>query len=159
MHETKRLLDAAAALSSVLKDKGIPHAFYGSVLRAVVSNSPFSDASRFSSPEIILTNYTPGDFLHSRIKPASAPSVSQSSRSHIRKCRLRCNSFTLDGPVGSTLHVHLLLSLFISFRLHVSYRRPIPSIEASTFVNGLRSDCSYQFRLKYCPLGKQVPVI
>jgi hypothetical protein len=57
MHETKRLLEAAASLSSLLHNTGIPHAFHGSVLRAVVSDSEFSDASIFSPLEIILTDY------------------------------------------------------------------------------------------------------
>ncbi|KAJ3504757.1 hypothetical protein NLJ89_g7771 [Agrocybe chaxingu] len=44
MQETRRLLEAAAALSALLRDAGIPHAFYGSVLTAVLADSPFSDA-------------------------------------------------------------------------------------------------------------------
>lgn len=65
MHETQRLLDAAAALSALLKVKGIPHAFHGSVLKAVVSNSEFSDASILPTPVLTLfTIHYPGDFLH-----------------------------------------------------------------------------------------------
>lgn len=45
MSETRRLLEAAAALSTILRDAGIPHAFYGSVLTAVLANAPLSDAS------------------------------------------------------------------------------------------------------------------
>ncbi|KAF9486270.1 hypothetical protein BDN70DRAFT_870365 [Pholiota conissans] len=43
MHETRRLLEAATALSLLLYNAGIPHAFYGSVLTAVLANSPLSD--------------------------------------------------------------------------------------------------------------------
>ncbi|KAF8970436.1 hypothetical protein BDZ97DRAFT_94223 [Flammula alnicola] len=43
MHETRRLLEAATALSLLLRNAGIPHAFYGSVLTAVLANSPLSD--------------------------------------------------------------------------------------------------------------------
>lgn len=43
MSETRRLLEAAAALSTILRDAGIPHAFYGSVLTAVLANAPLSD--------------------------------------------------------------------------------------------------------------------
>ncbi|KAJ7512383.1 hypothetical protein B0H11DRAFT_1698673 [Mycena galericulata] len=43
MSETRRLLEASAALSQLLRANGIPHAFYGSVLTAVLSNSPHSD--------------------------------------------------------------------------------------------------------------------
>ncbi|KII91319.1 hypothetical protein PLICRDRAFT_51489 [Plicaturopsis crispa FD-325 SS-3] len=40
---TQRLLEAAAALSAVLRASGVRHAFYGSVFTAVLSNSPTSD--------------------------------------------------------------------------------------------------------------------
>ncbi|KAF9450229.1 hypothetical protein P691DRAFT_810986 [Macrolepiota fuliginosa MF-IS2] len=43
MQETRRLLDAATALSRTLRDSGIPHAFYGSVYSAVLANSMHSD--------------------------------------------------------------------------------------------------------------------
>ncbi|THH30843.1 hypothetical protein EUX98_g3342 [Antrodiella citrinella] len=43
MHETSRLLEAAAALSQRLHSAGVPHAFYGSVLNAVLSNAPQAD--------------------------------------------------------------------------------------------------------------------
>ncbi|KAJ7931316.1 hypothetical protein B0H13DRAFT_863037 [Mycena leptocephala] len=43
MSETRRLLEASAALSQLLRANGIPHAFYGSVLTAVLANSSHSD--------------------------------------------------------------------------------------------------------------------
>ncbi|THU82133.1 hypothetical protein K435DRAFT_766782 [Dendrothele bispora CBS 962.96] len=43
MSETRRLLDAASALSQVLQACGIPHAFYGSVFTAVIANASQSD--------------------------------------------------------------------------------------------------------------------
>lgn len=43
MHETRRLLEAATALSLLLRNASIPHAFYGSFLTAVLATSPFSD--------------------------------------------------------------------------------------------------------------------
>lgn len=43
MHETSRLLEAAAALSRLLRAIQVPHAFYGSVLTAVLCNAPQSD--------------------------------------------------------------------------------------------------------------------
>jgi hypothetical protein len=65
MHQTQRLLEAAAALSSLLKISGVPHAFHGSVLTAVVSNNAFSDASVSPLLAIIFTNHIAGNFLHS----------------------------------------------------------------------------------------------
>ncbi|KAK7464998.1 hypothetical protein VKT23_006208 [Stygiomarasmius scandens] len=43
MSETRRLLDAASALSRLLHASNIPHAFYGSVFTAVISNVSQSD--------------------------------------------------------------------------------------------------------------------
>ncbi|KAJ6572166.1 hypothetical protein B0H19DRAFT_679026 [Mycena capillaripes] len=43
MSETRRLLEASAALSQLLRANSIPHAFYGSVLTAVLANSSHSD--------------------------------------------------------------------------------------------------------------------
>ncbi|KAJ7636877.1 hypothetical protein FB45DRAFT_450975 [Roridomyces roridus] len=43
MSDTARLLDASAALSQLLRASAIPHAFYGSVLTAMLSNSPHCD--------------------------------------------------------------------------------------------------------------------
>ena len=47
MHETRRLVEAAAALSLLLRNHGIPHAFYGNIVSAVLANTPLSDASTF----------------------------------------------------------------------------------------------------------------
>ncbi|KAJ7154594.1 hypothetical protein C8R46DRAFT_960636 [Mycena filopes] len=44
MSETRRLIEASAALSQLLRAQGIPHAFYGSVLTAVLANSSHTDA-------------------------------------------------------------------------------------------------------------------
>jgi len=43
MHETRRLVEAAAALSLLLRNHGIPHAFYGNIVSAVLANTPLSD--------------------------------------------------------------------------------------------------------------------
>jgi hypothetical protein len=43
MSETQRLLQAAGALSQALSSRGIPHAFHGNVLIAVLANVPRSD--------------------------------------------------------------------------------------------------------------------
>ena len=55
MHETRRLLEAAAALSQQLRAAGVPHAFHGTVLNAVLSNAPLCDVRfLFLSPCIFL---------------------------------------------------------------------------------------------------------
>ncbi|KAI3608494.1 hypothetical protein WG66_000931 [Moniliophthora roreri] len=43
MSETRRLLEAARALSQLLDARNVAHAFYGSVLTAVLANLPQSD--------------------------------------------------------------------------------------------------------------------
>ncbi|KAG7446983.1 uncharacterized protein BT62DRAFT_931562 [Guyanagaster necrorhizus] len=43
MSETRRLLEAANALSTLLRASGVPHAFHGSVLTACLANQPHSD--------------------------------------------------------------------------------------------------------------------
>lgn len=43
MTETRRLLEAAAALSRLLNNHGIAHAFHGNVLTAVLANGPQSN--------------------------------------------------------------------------------------------------------------------
>ncbi|KJA26846.1 hypothetical protein HYPSUDRAFT_132377 [Hypholoma sublateritium FD-334 SS-4] len=43
MQETRRLLQAAAALSAALAAQSIPHAFHGSVLTAALAGTPLAD--------------------------------------------------------------------------------------------------------------------
>ena len=43
MAETKRLLEAASALSDLLRNHGVPHAFHGSVLTSLLANVPHTD--------------------------------------------------------------------------------------------------------------------
>ncbi|KAG6820901.1 hypothetical protein H0H93_009675 [Arthromyces matolae] len=47
MSETPRLLEAAAALSSLLNDSQVPHAFYGNVMTAALCNAPQAYAIEF----------------------------------------------------------------------------------------------------------------
>lgn len=64
MSETQRLLEAAAALSYLLRSSGVPHAFYGSLLTAVLANSTQCDASAASQYNPRFTNHLKGDFLY-----------------------------------------------------------------------------------------------
>ncbi|TFK49289.1 hypothetical protein OE88DRAFT_1713535 [Heliocybe sulcata] len=43
MHDTTRLLEAAAALSELLRANDVPHAFYGSIIVAVMANNPYTE--------------------------------------------------------------------------------------------------------------------
>jgi hypothetical protein len=53
MPETRRLLEAACALSHALRAQGVPHAFHGNLFVAVLANSPQADVRlpRRSSPD------------------------------------------------------------------------------------------------------------
>ena len=57
MHEVSRLLQAAAALSQLLRDAGVPHAFYGSVLTAVLSKAPLADVCQLDVYIIVGLTY------------------------------------------------------------------------------------------------------
>ena len=54
MHEVSRLLQAANALSQLLRDAGVPHAFHGNILTALLSKASMADvcnaSKRASSP-------------------------------------------------------------------------------------------------------------
>lgn len=54
MYETRRLLEAASALSQLLKGKGVAHAFHGNMLTAVLSNVPLSNVSYLFMTGIVL---------------------------------------------------------------------------------------------------------
>lgn len=62
MHETRRLVEAAAALSLLLRNHGIPHAFYGNIVSAVLANTPFSDASIFTISPSLISNFDSPSF-------------------------------------------------------------------------------------------------
>src|SRR5712671_5276562 len=50
MPETRRLLEAASALSHALRAHGVPHAFHGSLFVAVLTNSPQADVRTSPRP-------------------------------------------------------------------------------------------------------------
>lgn len=133
MHETRRLLEAATALSLLLRNASIPHAFYGSVVTAVLATSPFSDASIPSIPFSVIfqpfARRTTGDFLYCRKwSEPSSPFPQNPGRSR-RERRLHYHPLSLDKPVGPfTPAVHFNPFLILR-RLHVTYRRLIPAIE------------------------------
>lgn len=83
MHETRRLLEAATALSLLLRTASIPHAFYGSVLTAVLANSPLSDASIYHyrlKLHLQLARRPSGNLLYCRRRAKPGSSFSQSAR-------------------------------------------------------------------------------
>lgn len=81
MPETHRLLEAATALSTVLRANGVPHGFHGSIFVAVLTNSPQADVSaahhflRTSSP--YSASHIAGDFLHRRRRGRTSVSSCQ----------------------------------------------------------------------------------
>jgi hypothetical protein len=78
MPEVRRILEAAAALSEVLTNAGVSHAFHGSVITAVLSDGRQCDvcADEFHLSSLSLNaTWAIGDFLHRRGgQPPSFPS-------------------------------------------------------------------------------------
>lgn len=64
MHETQRLIEAANALGTLLRNSGIPHAFYGSMFTAMLSNNPISDVSALYDSKLFLAEPEVGDFMY-----------------------------------------------------------------------------------------------
>jgi len=61
MHETRRLVEAASALSIFLQTRGIPHAFYGDALISLLAGQSLAGVSSEFVPErqTFLTTYPP----------------------------------------------------------------------------------------------------
>lgn len=111
MSETRRLLEAAAALSTILRDAGIPHAFYGSVLTAVLANAPLSDASIIPACCNLIFNLTQEIFC-----------LVEGGQTQAHPFR-RVRDAIAGNEIFSATHSPW------TNRLHVTYRRPIPAID------------------------------
>lgn len=135
--EVPRLVQAAAALSIVLNNKGIRHAFHGSVLPALLAKNSCSDVSvilvRMTKLLLIFDPYTQEIFC-----------IVETGSNHthpfrrVRDAVAGNDDFTVNH---STFTNRLVRSAFVHrvqfshipmFRLHVVYRRPIPAVEVST---------------------------
>jgi hypothetical protein len=127
--ETRRLLEAAMALSQLLSMHAIPHAFHGSVLTAVMSDSPRCDVCLSLSFAPSSSSST-GDLLHRRGWP-HAPFPPRPSSG--RKQRIfHHDTFTMEQSVEA---LPLDMSLPSNPRLHslhATYRRFIPAVEVSS---------------------------
>ena len=132
MHETRRLVEAAAALSLLLRNHGIPHAFYGTIFSAILANNPLSDASIFSISQNLIFNF---DFAI----PQEIFCIVEGGQNQAHPFRK-----TRDAVAGNedftTTHspwtnrwviipIICLSSSLTLVRLHVTYRRLIPAIE------------------------------
>lgn len=63
MYETRRLVEAASALSAFLKTRGIPHAFYGDALISLLANQPLASVRSFvARRQTLLTACSPSKF-------------------------------------------------------------------------------------------------
>jgi hypothetical protein len=66
MSDTRRLLEAANALSQLLRQHSIAHAFHGSIFTAVLSDNPRCDVRHLSSVRRPHTDVAPGNILYRR---------------------------------------------------------------------------------------------
>ena len=131
MHETRRLLEAAAALSQLLRAAGVPHAFYGSVFNAVLTNAPHADVSLSSwdyrsrllksirKSTVLLRGVI--IYIHSGEYVKRAPEAPTSLRHpHL-------------GAAGThrilQFASYFSLKLYPTSRLHATYHRLIPAID------------------------------
>lgn len=76
MLDVRRVLDAAGVLSSALRANGVPHAFYGNVFTALLSNSPQAEVRLTICFRQCLRSFhhvLPGDILHRRVRPNDSP--------------------------------------------------------------------------------------
>ena len=65
MHETRRLVEAASALSAFLQTRGVPHAFYGDVLISLLANQPLAAVrSLVAEHRMFLTLCPPANFMY-----------------------------------------------------------------------------------------------
>ena len=98
--DTRRLLEAAMALSQLLNMHAIPHAFHGSILTAIMSDSPRCDVCPpFSSvpPDPSLST---GNILHRRgwFHPPFPPRSSSNSEQRL----FHDDTFAVEQPVRVT---------------------------------------------------------
>lgn len=54
MHETRRFVEAAAALSQALQARGVPHAFHGNIMLSLLSNDALAEVSLFTGSSILI---------------------------------------------------------------------------------------------------------
>lgn len=73
MYETRRLVEAASALSAFLQSRGVPHAFYGDVLISLLANQPLAAVRLFvAERQTFLIVCSPANIVH-RARRNSTP--------------------------------------------------------------------------------------
>jgi len=83
MADTRRLVEAAASLSTLLRSKKVGHAFYGTVLVAALSNYPECDvrATHVSAAAVSHGMFCTGNILRGR--RGTRPNTPISSRARL----------------------------------------------------------------------------
>lgn len=79
MYETRRLVEAASALSALLQARGVPHAFYGDVLISLLANQPLAAVrSLVAGRRTFLMLFLSANFMHrARWDPTPVPARSR----------------------------------------------------------------------------------
>lgn len=130
MHETRRLVEAASALSAFLQSRGIPHAFYGDVLISLLANQPLAAVRSFvADRQTFLTVYPPQQI--SCIVQGGSPHPFRLVRDALRSAE---DFSTTSSPWSDRCEATFAsVSFFVLTnplrRLHVKYQRFIPPIE------------------------------
>lgn len=79
MYETRRLVEAASALSALLHARGVPHAFYGDVLISLLANQPLAAVRLFvAGRRTFLMLFPSANFMYrARWDPTPVPARSR----------------------------------------------------------------------------------
>lgn len=84
MHETRRFVEAAAALSQALQARGVPHAFHGNVMLALLSNDALAEVSELSTPSAFIDplyrSKCPVSFKADQLTPSNLPARLSATR-------------------------------------------------------------------------------
>lgn len=153
MSETRRLLEAAHDLSQLLRARGVPHAFYGSVFAATLSNAPQSDVCR-SAHHFIRLKISRKYFVLSKPDKVTHFAVSEKQSLETRTLLPP----TRPGPVGK-VHLHVdHPAVDLGFRSkptsHISSSNTARSGEHARIVSAVRF-AQAERRLRSCQRGKQ----
>lgn len=165
MHETRRLVEAASALSAFLQTRGVPHAFHGDILISLLANQPLASVRLFVAEHrtfltvcfpqqisCIVQGGTPHPFrlVRDALRSAEDFSITPSPWSD----RFECSS-VLPLPLSS--------SSTPLCRLHVKYHRFIPPIEVGLVVPIPRTHaftlCFVEMRSRSSPLAKRARAV
>ena len=123
MHETRRLVEAASALSAFLQSRGVPHAFYGDALISLLAGQPLAAVRSFVvERQTFLTVCPPANLMH-RARRESTSVPPRSRRSPLRG-RFLNQLVALVRSVRSDFYLPLFRRPYLCFSLQSTRKIP-----------------------------------